>query len=785
MKNSIIKIENAASRWAEAFPLGNGRIGAMVYGDPFKEQIALNHDLLWRSYLKQPVYEANKDIEKFKELCLKKEWVKANELIQKTVPSRNAIYINPFVPACDIFMKMINLNGMAENYTRMLDLENGIAKTEFISGGVTYTRESFCPIGENIFIMRLSASIPGMITSEVSLSRIPDAECEIKASQSYGMLTVTGTFDEGKTFSAAVKILYRNGRLGLGKRTYGIENEAAPERKFGLGYVFDRDLKTEAERGMSLFTDSCDEVILVASVTVDKESENCLNECIRTIEKKLDYQDIKNRQKEKFSSYFNRTKISLSEVSKDIEMLYNTSRYVAIASGMPQNEEKIPNAPINLQGIWNRDTRPAWESDYHLDLNIEMCYWALASAGLTEFYEPFLQWVERLLPQAQKAAQDMYGCEGAAYNGCCDPWTLGSTDLVGFGWLGGGAWLCQILWIYYEYSPSEELLKRIYEIMKQVSLFLEKNLIEENGKLTFPFGSSPEMSQKADGTQMWISSASTCDISLAKELFERMKTASEILGESAEIQEKYTILANSLRNLPIDESGCLQEWCDNHEEAEPGHRHRSPFICFCPGNSITTKNAPEIVKAMEKLLEKRTNSTNKLFMSFSHVWDAQILARMGKGNKALNMIKNLTKVHVLPNFLITINDWQGIGEGSSWFPDVQLFQIEAQLGLISSITELFIQDTDYSINVLPALPDEIPSGSLKGVNLRGGFIADIEWKNGKATNLTLTSNQGNTAEIYLPQNTLKNDSIIPQGAKVEGNKVTFITDKSKTYTLIF
>ena len=393
--------------------------------------------------------------------------------------------------------------------------------------------------------------------------------------------------------------------------------------------------------------------------------------------------------------------------------------------------------------------------------------------------------LRRLLPQAQKAAQDMYGCEGAAYNGCCDPWTLGSTDLVGFGWLGGGAWLCQILWIYYEYSPSEELLKRIYEIMKQVSLFLEKNLIEENGKLTFPFGSSHEMSQKADGTQMWISSASTCDISLAKELFERMKTASEILGESAEIQEKYTILANSLRNLPIDESGCLQEWCDNHEEAEPGHRHRSPFICFCPGNSITTKNAPEIVKAMEKLLEKRTNSTNKLFMSFSHVWDAQILARMGKGNKALNMIKNLTKVHVLPNFLITINDWQGIGEGSSWFPDVQLFQIEAQLGLISSITELFIQDTDYSINVLPALPDEIPSGSLKGVNLRGGFIADIEWKNGKATNLTLTSNQGNTAEIYLPQNTLKNDSIIPQGAKVEGNKVTFITDKSKTYTLIF
>lgn len=808
MKNlnssSYIKNSTPAKTWAEAYPLGNGRIGAMVTGNPIKEQISLNHDLLWRSYFKQPTYGTHKDIPEIKNLCRQKRWKEAHDILSKTLQNPNGIYINPFVPACDIFIKMMNISEETDSYERILDMENGISITEFSSSGKIFRRESFCPIGENLFIMRLTTSVPGTITGEVSLSRQPDVECTITTSQEFGLLTLTGIFDEGKKFSAAVKIINRHGRLVLGKKTYGIENEQEPQHKFGLGYVFDRDEHTEAERGQSIYLDSCNEVYILATVCVDKESNDTEEICRERLNKNYNLEDLLDSHKKSFSQYFNRTRLYLTDKAEYnatelianiretqklspelLEGLYNSAKYVAISSGLPQNSGKVEKAPINLQGLWNRDTRPAWESDYHTDLNIEMCYWALASAGLPEFYEPYLQWMERLLPQAEYAAKDLYGCsKGAAYNGCCDPWTIGSTDVVGGTWLGAGAWLCQILWIYYEYAPSKDLLERIFNIMKKVSDFLEEMLEDSEDGLTFPFGSSPEMPHISEGTLMWLSSASACDLSIAKELFERMAEAS-IISENLDSAQKYSDIARRIRKLPTDESGALKEWVNDHVEYEPGHRHRSPFICFCPGTSITKATNPETVSAIEKLLDRRLSYGNGMSTAFSYSWDAHILARLNRGNDAYEMLTKLAYIHILPNLLLTTNDGNGMGGGISWFVGVQLMQVEAHIAMISGITEMILQDADKTLSLLPALPDSLPSGEIVGLNTREGFKIDIFWNNGKLTKAIISSERGNPASILIPNNVTIKTENLPDNILSNGKTLTFPTKQNETYTLIF
>ena len=801
--------DRPASDWAEAYPVGNGRIGAMIYGAPDVEHIALNHDLLWRSYRSPARYGTFRDMEEIKALCREKKWGAANEVFARTLPRNNAVYINPFVPACDLFVKMRLPSPDSGDYSRFLDTEHGIAGCSFTNGGIRYGRESFSSVRDGVFVLHLSSSVPGMLMGEVSLSRIPDIECTVTGKAEFGLLTLDGVFDEGKHFSAAVKILYRNGRLMLGKKEYGIAGEAAPERHFGLGYVFDRDTAGEPERGTSVFFDSCDEVTLIAAVSVDTEGEDTMSRCIRLCGKTdTDYPRMMEEQKSDFSAYMKRTRLSLgkegTENEKDdrpmreriseaertgklspalLEDLYTAARYLTVSSGLPQKRELYPKTPVNLQGLWNRDTRPAWESDYHTDLNIEMCYWSMPAAGLPEFFEPYLLWMERLLPQAEALAADLYGCHGAAFNGCCDPWTLGSTDLVGCGWLGGGAWLAQILWIYYEYLPSEELLRRIYAILVPLAVFCEEMLTEEaDGYRTYPFGSSPEMRLRIGDNLQWLSSPSACDLSLTRELFLHTAEAAERLGQLSDA-ERYRTLAASVHPIPIDENGMLTEWCEPHEELEPGHRHRSPFVCFCPGTSITLRAQPETAAAMEKLLEKRTAAGNRMSMAFSYVWDAQILARLRRGNDALEKLSTLVRIHLQPSMLMTTNDHAGKG-GGAWFPGIKVVQLDAEYCLISSVKELFLQDTDGILSPLPALPADCPDGTFTGVPARGGFTVDLSWKDGALSSLRIISARGEQCRIELPAGRVPAGPL-PAGAALSDGILSFPTEAGKSFELVF
>ena len=768
--SAVVYAATPSDDWAESFPLGNGRIGAMVHGQPVSEMVSLNHDLLWRNYLKHPTYHTHEDMPRIRELCLEGKWREAEELMSRTIPQTGGcIYINPFVPACDLYLEMKQQGKEISNYRRVLDMEHGVTYVQYTHEDVTYTRTYFCTEDPCVFVVHIHSSCPGTLSGELSLSRTLERECTVTGGSSMDEVYMEGTFEEGKQFAAVSRIVVENGRLTSGKSFYTPFDNNAAEKKFGLGYVFDRDEAVDPTRGASVCFDSCDEVTIVTAVAVDNEHDCPLTYCRERLDayRPDQYADYLAAHQEHFASFYNRTVLSLAEETaftipldehvrraeetkaltpSMAQLLYNVSRYVAIASGMPLSKTLPSKAPIHLQGIWNRDTRPAWESDYHTDLNIEMCYWPMGTAGLAEWYAPYLDWIERLMPQARQTARELYGCNGAAIVGCCDPFVMGRSDNVGASWLGSSAWLTEILWIYYEHAPNVDTLKRIYAIMQEFAVFYEEMMVETDGKLTFPFGSSPEMPLIIDGKMQWLSSPSSCDLTLVKEMYDNLVTAATLLNKTDDAAH-YLSVSDRLVPPPVDADGCLMEWWEDHEVGDPGHRHRSPLITLCPGSLASLETAPELTRSMEKLLDKRIAAGTAMATSFSYVWDSHFLARLRRGDEAWKLLETLIRIHLLDNLMFTTNDHTGIKGGIKWFLGSKVIQVDAQLGLISSLSELVYQDTQSIIRLLPALPAVLPNGSMTGIRGRYGFVSDLCWENGALKQATITSTLGGTCRV--------------------------------------
>ena len=793
MKNrDRIRLSAPAADWAECFPLGNGRIGAMVRGAPAAEIVSFNHDLLWRACCDGPGIEAGERAETVRRLCLEGRWAEGDEGLRRFLPDQRGVYINPFVPFCDLYLNLLLPGdppggpGSGETgYVRELDLREGTAAVSFSRGGTEYRRECFVSYRYNAFYMKLTASRPVSLSGEISLWRIPDAECALRGTAGYRGLRLDGCFDEGRRFCAAVRIENRGGRTLIGRRSRVFEPEkTAADVKFGLCYSFDRDSGYEPEAGPSLIFDSCGELTVTAAFAADAESEDPGAYAARTLNALPSYEEALREHRADFSALYDRTRLFLGEGegAETLENQYGAARYLAISAGRPQPPERAPKAPMNLQGLWNRDTRPAWESDYHTDLNIQMCYWGMGEAGLSEWCGPLLEWAERLLPQAKERARSLYGRDGAVYNGCSDPWILGGCDNVGWGFLGAGAWIMQVLWEYAENAPLTEregLMRRVYALMLPCARFLDAMLEPpgEDGKRVFPFGSSPEMAIRTEnGGVQWLASASVCDLTLTRELFGNLRKARELLGIAPERGEDFD--PASVKDF--GEADSVGEWILRHEENEPGHRHRSPFVCFCPGDSITKEKDPALVRALSDLLDRRLAAGGGMSTSFSHVWDAQILSRLGRGEEAYGRLRELFRIHLLPNGLLTTNDWEGRG-GIGWFSGVKVVQLDASMGLIPAVTELFYQDREDLIELLPACPAEFSSGRMTGVRGRKGFVTDFSWENGRVSAVSVLSLEGNPCVLRSPG---ASGALVDGEKRGEGECVCFPTSPGRTYSVV-
>jgi alpha-L-fucosidase 2 len=812
----VIWSEKPASEWSEGYPIGNGRLGGMVLGAVQHERISVNHDLLWRQFWRYQEHKTAAFIKTIRELNLSGEWDASEELLQQKIPaSGNAIYLNPYVPGGDLYINFQHGNKPITDYQRALQMDNGLVKISYRVDGVLFTREIFSSWNHGVLAVHLTSDRAGMLTGEVSLSRLLDPECTVAGYATMDKVVLDGKFEEGREFAIAVQVRQRGGRLTIGRKTLVHNPAEMPKKDFGLKYVFSKNEMFGKDDGASTFFDTADEVLLLLAITVDDEFAKGADLVKKTIEK-LDrvsdgFETLKEDHIQDFQKIYHRISLSLgsekSFISTDsllkksvdghtaspalLEKMFNMSRYLAIASGRPQPAGQPAKSPINLQGIWNQDRRPAWDCDYHIDLNVEMCYWPLEMLNLGDLMMPLMDWVDTLTEDGRKAAKDLYGARGIAFGGVADNKHLGNFDNICFPWTGGAAWIAQILWQHWEYSHDLVFLKkRLFPFLVEIGNFYIDFLVpDRDGFLVPALSASPEMPIAGRKRQSFSSTASSMDLELIHDVFGHLIAAGKLLKTDPVLVKKWQAMVERVPLPRINKDGSLSEWLGQHTMADPGHRHRSLLIGLCPGDRISVEYTKNYADAAFKAILKRHETGRTMTQSLTFVWDAQLFARLYSAEKAYEELVRLFPVHVLDNLLITCNDWSGERGGLAWFKGIKLVQVEASITLGSAIIEMIFQDRQGLLRFLPALPANLSDGQVTGLRARGGFEVGLTWHEGKICSVNIISFDG--ARCRFKDNGFDKIKILCAGQEVKYAKdtdkgiISFDTGKAKEYRLTF
>ena len=661
-------------------------------------------------------------------------------------------------------------------------------------------------------VTHLTTDVAGMLTGEVSLSRLLDPECEVSGYSTQDKVVLKGKFEEGREFAIAVKVIQRGGRLTGGRKELVQDKTEMPKKDFGLKYVFSTNDMFGRNDGASIFFDTSDEVLILLAISVDDEYEkgaDLVEKSIGKLERVTgNYELIKESHIKDFQKIYNRVSISLGTekpfITTDsllrhsvdsntaspalLEKMFNMSRYLAISSGRPQPAGQPAKAPINLQGIWNQDRRPAWDCDYHIDQDVEVCYWPLDMLNLGDLMMPMMEWVETLTDQGRRAAKDLYGARGVAFGIVADNKNVGNFDNICFPWTGGAAWLAQILWQHWEYSNDLTFLKdHLYPFLVEVGNFYEDFLVEDlNGNLVPALSASPEMPIAGRKRQSFSSSASSMDLELIHDVFDHLIKAANILRTDRDKVKKWESIVERVPLPRINEDGSMSEWLEEHIMGDPGHRHRSLVVGLCPGDRISVENTGEYADAAYKAILKRHEAGGN---KGTYVYDSQLFARLYKAEEAYDRLVKMMAFHVLDNLRFVGNDWSGKEGGLAWFKGTKLVGIEESIATGSAIIEMIFQDRQGLLRFLPALPAELSAGKVTGLRARGGFEVSIEWDEGKIKSADILSIDGKPCQIK--KSGFDKIKITCSGKEVEITDITekgiisFKTVKGHEYKLTF
>ena len=815
VNSHIIFSEKPAAEWALGYPVGNGRTGAMVTGKVENERITLNHDLLWRRFYTYQNKNTAEILPAVRDLCAAGKWDDAQDLMLTKVPETgNALYINPFVPFCDAGLFVKHKSGEITDYRRRLDMAAGVVTVEYDAGQRHYKREYFCSFPAGLFFIRLTCSAMGCLSGEVSLSRLLDPDCEVTGCSAPGQVTLEGRFEEGVTFAAKVRVYQRGGRLTGGTATYTPPAGEMPAKDLnGIDFIFRDESQEFLPCGVTTCFDSADEVLIALALATDDESNLAPLEMCKIKLKALgvgfpDTELLLQAHRDDHASLYNRVgfqldnegeytgqealleQVARGESADNLiyPLLYQMGRYLAIAAGRPQPEGAAPKSPMNLQGLWNQDRRPAWDCDFHLDLNLQMCYWGQDSANLGELMQPLMDWVTRLLPQARHSAMDIHGCRGVLFAATCDNKTMGNIDNIGYCFTSAAAWLAQILWWHYEVTLDDNFLRKdLYPFLMDIAVFYDDFLTEDNsGRLIACPSCSPEMG--IAGRDRWsvLSSVSAIDMELIREVYSHLLKAGEKLGLDEGLQASWLKTLEKLPFPAISPEHGLAEWLEPHEPYDAGHRHRSHLVGIVPGDRITVEDTPDYAQAVRKALDYRNSSGTGSSLSFSTATDAMIYARLYDAENALRQL-DLTVYHnVMDNLLLSLCDWRGRGDTLAWFGGHKIFQIEAGLGLSCAIAEMLVQDRRGIIRLLPALPEKWAAGSIRGICARGGFEVSVCWENSRLKSAEIYSGFGGVCRVMpfqtdgLPKVTCDGQVL---SAEYNNGILTFDTESGNRYEL--